>query len=66
MSETKRDFLNKKGLLNRRAERVSHPLFLTLDFFEPLDLPQVKYELMRAARIDNISVVEACRLFGFS
>jgi len=66
MSETKRDFLNKKGLLNRRAERVTHPLFLTLDFFDPLDLPQVKYELMRAARVDNISVVEACRLFGFS
>jgi len=66
MSETKKDFLNKEGLLNRRPERITHPLFLTLDFFDPLDLPQVKYELMRSARVDNISVTEACRLFGFS
>lgn len=66
MSETKQDFLNKEGLANRRAERVTHSLFLTLDFFDPLDLPQVKYELLRAARIDNISVTEACNLFGFS
>lgn len=66
MSETKQDFLNKEGLANRRAERVTHSLFLTLDFFDPLDLPQVKYELLRAARVDNISVAEACNLFGFS
>ena len=66
MSETKQDFLNKEGLANRRAERVTHSLFLTLDFFDPLDLPQVKYELLRAARVDNISVTEACNLFGFS
>ena len=66
MSDTKNEFLNQEGLLNRRAERVAHPLFLTLDFFDALDLPQVKYELLRAARVDNISVVEACKLFGFS
>ncbi len=66
MSETKQDFLHKEGLANRRAERVTHSLFLTLDFFDPLDLPQVKYELLRAARVDNISVTEACNLFGFS
>ena len=26
----------------------------------------MKYELLRAARVDNISVTEACNLFGFS
>ena len=66
MSETKQDFLNKEGLANRKPERVTHSLFLTSDFFDPLDLPQVKYELLRAARVDNISVTEACKLFGFS
>jgi transposase len=66
MSQTKEDFLKSEGLLNRKHERVKHPLFQTLDFFDPMDLPQVKYELLRATRVDRISVVQVCRLFGFS
>ena len=66
MTQYKKGFLEKEGLLNPRPERVTHPLFLSLDFFDPLDLPQVKYELLRAARADDYSVAEACTLFGFS
>ena len=66
MNKTKLKFLEQEGLLNQRPERISHPLFETLDFFDPLDLPQVRYEMIRAARVENIQVAEACKLFGFS
>ena len=66
MAETKKAFLEKEGLLNPKAERVRHPLFQTLAFCDPLDLPQVRYEMLRAARAKTASVAEACRLFGFS
>ena len=66
MNEAKKKFLEQEGLLNPKPERLSHALFKTLDFFDPLDLPQVRYEMIRAARVEKISVTEACRLFGFS
>ena len=66
MKETKRVFLEKEGVLNPKPERVSHPLFETLDFFDPFDLPQVRYEMIRSARVEKIPVAEACKLFGFS
>jgi len=66
MTDTKKKFLEQEGVLNPKPERVSHPLFETLDFFDPLDLPQVRYEMIRAARVENISVSEACKIFGFS
>ena len=66
MTDTKKKFLEQEGLINPKPERVSHPLFETLNFFDPLDLPQVRYELIRAGRVENISVAQACKLFGFS
>ena len=66
MKKSKRVFLEKEGLLNAKPDRVSHPLFETLDFFDPFDLPQVRYEMIRCARAEKLSVVEACKLFGFS
>ena len=66
MSQQKADFLRSEGLLNPRPQRVTHPLFESLDFFDPLDLPQVRYELLRAARVENLPVTQACRLLGFS
>ena len=66
MKESKKLFLEKEGLLNTKPQRVSHSLFETLDFFDPLDLPQVRYEMIRSARVDKISVAAACKLFGFS
>lgn len=66
MTQQKKEFLEGEGLLNPRPDRVTHPLFLSLDFFDPFDLPQVRYELLRAARCEDASVAEACRLLGFS
>ena len=66
MAENKKKFLKQEGLLNPKPERISHALFETLDFFDPLDLPQVRYEMIRAARVEKNTVAEACKFFGFS
>ncbi len=66
MTQPKMNFLQHEGLLNPRPERVTHPLFETLDFFDPYDLPQVRYEMLRSARAEQNSVADACRLYGFS
>ena len=66
MADSKKQFLQKERLINPKPERVSYQLFESNDFFDPLDLPQVRYEMIRTARVESISVVEACRLFGFS
>jgi transposase len=66
MKKSKRAFLEKEGLLNTKPQRVSHPLFETRDFFDSFDLPQIRYEMIRAARVEKMSVATACKLFGFS
>jgi transposase len=64
--DPKTKFLRKEGLINPKPERVTHSLFQTHEFFDPLDLPQVRYEMLRAARVEQATVSDACRLFGFS
>lgn len=66
MTDTKKQFLRKEGLINPKPERVCYKHFESNDFFDPMDLPQVRYEMIRTARVENISVANACRLFGFS
>ncbi len=66
MSNEKAEFLKKEGMLNSKPERVLHPLFQNQAFFDPLDLLQVRYEMLRSARAEELTVTEACHLFGFS
>lgn len=66
MTKSKKDFLDKEGILNSKPDRVLNTLFRTKAFFDPLDLPQVQYEMLRKARVDDTPVSEACRQFGFS
>jgi len=66
MSSFKNQFLEKEKLLNPRPERVSYPLFQKIEFFDPLDLAQVRYEMLRASNSKEMSIAEACRQFGFS
>lgn len=52
--------------MNPRSERVTDPLFAEDEFFDPRDLVQVKYEMLRRVRREAKTVVEACSDFGFS
>jgi transposase len=62
----KREALRAHGSLNPHPEAVTSALFQHSDFFDPLDLVQVKYEMLRCAEAENQPVSRAAQEFGFS
>src|SRR6266567_4201360 len=65
ITPAKRKALLASGTLNPHPEAVRSELFHT-DFFDPYDLAQVKYEMLRAHSVDEDAVAEVCRQFGVS
>lgn len=65
-SDRKRTLLKERGCLHAKADRVHDALFSQSEFFDPRDLVQVRYEMLRRVRIDGISATEAARQYGFS
>jgi transposase len=61
----KKKALLASGTLNPHPEAVRSQLF-KMDFFDPCDRAQVKYEMLRSHAVDGDPVAEACRQFGFS
>jgi transposase len=61
----KKKALLASGTLNPSSEAVHSKLF-ELEFFDPYDRAQVKYEMLRAHVVDEETIAEACRQFGFS
>jgi len=64
--QTKRSLLCQQGTLNPRPDEVQHESFRHSDFFDPEDLLQVKYEMLRQVDIDKQPVSQAAKAFGFS
>ena len=62
----KREALAVQGVLNPHPDQVVDPQFQASDFFDPRDLVQVKYEMLRRAHRDGVSVRAAAQAFGFS
>ena len=60
--------LRKYGALNPHPQRVAEKTFSdsALEFFDPRDLVQVKYEMLRAVEKEHRSVKHASEAFGFS
>jgi len=58
--------LQQQGTLNLRPKAVRDELFLRDEFFDPRDLVQVKYEMLRRVRTEGQSVSDAAASFGFS
>jgi transposase len=58
--------LRQSGTLNLRARKVLDRLFLEEDFFDPEDLPQVKYEMLRRVQKETMPIGTAAASFGFS
>lgn len=65
-SDAKESSLKGQGSLHRSPESVQDPLFQDSHFFDPRDLVQVKYEMLRRVSVDGQSVAQAARAFGFS
>lgn len=65
-SKQKESYLQDHGVLNPRPERVQDELFLANEFFDPRDLLQVRYEMIRRHQIDKVSVLDTSKQFGVS
>jgi len=63
---SKSQSLKASGAFNPRADRVHHFLFEESEFFDPQDLPQLKYEALRALQLDDYSICRASAEFGLS
>ena len=61
------DFLRRTRCLHRTPERVQDDRFTQqTDFFDPKDIVQVKYELLRSCEVERRDVASTCLDFGFS
>lgn len=58
--------LKQSRTLNPRPERVSDPRFAEDGFFDPRDLLQVKYEMVRRVRTEGQTLSRSAQEFGFS
>lgn len=50
----------------RAFRKVSDPLFRDSDFFDPRDIVQVKYEMLRRVLVEGWTVTETVSCFGLS
>ncbi len=64
--DSKAESLRQQGALNSQPQKVTDPVFLRGGFFDPRDLVQVKYEMLRRVRVEGSSVTEVAQAFGFS
>lgn len=65
--ENKESALRRDHALNPRPQAISDPAFASANpFFDPRDLVQVKYEMLRRVRQDGDSISGAAAGFGFS
>jgi transposase len=62
----KREALARDGALNRHPESVRDALFAENPFFDPDDLVQVRYEMVRRHEVDGQMISEVATNFGVS
>lgn len=58
--------LRALGAAHPRPQTVTDPLFRDSAFFDPNDVVQVKYEMLRSVQQGTHPVVQAAAAFGFS
>lgn len=58
--------LQQESSLHPHPEQIKDELFLTHEFFDPRDLVQVKYEMLRRVQSEGQAVSESAARFGFS
>jgi transposase len=60
----KRQALYESGTINTHAEVVQDSAFLAGEFFDPHDLVQVRYEMLRRVSSEGLSITDAVARFG--
>jgi transposase len=58
--------LLEEGTLNPNPEKVRDPNFQQNEFFDPRDLVQARYEMLRRVSIEKVSVTDATDEYGVS
>ncbi|MGF6439975.1 transposase [Paraburkholderia youngii] len=58
--------LEESGTVNPRPHDIDDPAFIDSDFFDPRDLVQVRYEMLRRVRVEGQTVADAAAHFGVS
>ncbi|MFC1885780.1 transposase [Thermodesulfobacteriota bacterium] len=68
MANDKIERLKNSGTLNPHPEKINDSFFLdgSLEFFDPNDLVQVKYEMLRSVEKEGDSISDAAKKYGFS
>ena len=64
--DPKAQMLKEQGILNPQPQSVQDPLFQGGAFFDPRDLVQVKYEMLRRANVDGWSISAVTQAYGLS
>lgn len=65
-TDLKTRFLAERAALHPHPDRVQDSLFRTAAFFDPRDLIQVRYEMVRRSRLDGKHPTQVARAFGVS
>ena len=65
-TDAKTRSLREHGCLNPHAGKVRDEMFASNAFFDPRDLLQVRYEMLRRVREDGAPVSRAAAAFGVS
>jgi transposase len=58
--------LVEEGTLHPAPEKVRDPKFREHEFFDPRDIVQVKYEMLRRVSVENASVTDTTAEYGVS
>ncbi len=64
--DPKADILRQRGCLHPHPEKVTDELFAASEFFDPRDLLQAKYEMLRRVLVDGHPVSQTAAGFGLS
>jgi transposase len=64
--DPKSQALTRDGALNPHPDAVRDPLFTGNPFFDPRDLVQVRYEMVRRHSADGLSISDVAAAFGVS
>jgi transposase len=65
-TDSKLASLEENGTVNPHAQDVQDPAFIGSDFFDPRDLVQVRYEMLRRVRTEGCTIAEVAARFGVS
>jgi transposase len=63
---SKRHALERARLRHPHPEKVLSPLFERIEFFDPNDKLQVKYEMLRSHEVEAVPIHRVAEVFGYT